>query len=150
MVINILTLNWTMCRQSEILESSFLNRISISNPSPQSLGIYMEEEVERLLKTRVNNSKETASSRHNRADAHMNSQKLWKYIQDLHRFKQDKILKQDKKCELDTKSHHSPSSLPLIPSGRRKLVSSDGVMLEKHISHTSEQVSCSRVVEQHK
>lgn len=83
-----------MCRQWEILEYSFLNRISVSNPSPQSLGIYMEEEVERLLKTRVNDSKETASSKHNRADAHMNSQILWKYIQDLHRLKPDKILAQ--------------------------------------------------------
>lgn len=83
-----------MCRQWEILEYSFLNRISVSNPSPQSLGIYVEEEVERLLRTKVNDSKETVSCRHNRADAHMNSQTLWKCLQYLHRLKTDKILAQ--------------------------------------------------------
>lgn len=39
----------------------------------------------------VDNSKETESSRHNEADAHMTSQRQWQHTQDLlHRFKSQK------------------------------------------------------------
>jgi hypothetical protein len=48
-----------------------------SNPSLQGSGIYAEEKVERLQEPEgTDNSKETDSSRHNRTDTPMNSQRL--------------------------------------------------------------------------
>lgn len=34
---------------------------------------------------------ETVSSRHTRADTHMNSQRLWQHAQDVHKFKSDRV-----------------------------------------------------------
>lgn len=57
-----------------------------------SLGIYIKEEEERLKESDVvNDSKETMSSRHNGANIHMKPQRVLQHIQDLHKFKPDKI-----------------------------------------------------------
>lgn len=34
---------------------------------------------------------ETVSSRHTRAEAQMNSQRLWQHAQDVHKFKSDRV-----------------------------------------------------------
>jgi hypothetical protein len=39
----------------------------------------------------MDDSKETTSSRHNEAEADINSQSLWQHAQGLHRFKPDGI-----------------------------------------------------------
>lgn len=40
-------------------------------------------------------SKESMSSRQNTIDAHINSQRMWQFIQGLHRFKTDRIPAQE-------------------------------------------------------
>lgn len=52
----------------------------------------------------VNSSKETVSSRENRADTHMNSERLWHHTQDLHRFR---VMKIQYREEAETKSQTS-------------------------------------------
>jgi hypothetical protein len=54
--------------------------------------------------------KETVSSRLNRTETHMSSQRLWQHAQDLHRFKPDEI------PELRRGSRHG------VPQGPRKYV----------------------------
>ena len=54
-----------------------LNEISLSNSSLQGSRVYAEEVLKKLLQPEVmDDFKETASSRYNRADTHMNSQRL--------------------------------------------------------------------------
>lgn len=50
------------------------NMMSLLNPTPQGLGIYMEDEA-------PEEPKETVYSRHNRAYEHENSQKLWQHAE---------------------------------------------------------------------
>lgn len=88
----IFTHNRKTCREWGTLERSALNGMSSSNPCHLDSGTDMEEEMERSKELKaVNNSKEAASSRHNRTDTHRDSQRLWQHPQDLPRFKTDKI-----------------------------------------------------------
>lgn len=66
--------------------------VSISRFSPQGPEICVKERAEILKDPRLMDEfKETAFFRHNRADRHMILQKLWQYNQDIHRIKQDKM-----------------------------------------------------------
>lgn len=66
--------------------------MSLSNSFSQGLGIYAEKDIESLLKPElVDDSKETVSSRQNRANTCMNSQKLWHHAQHMHKFQWDKV-----------------------------------------------------------
>lgn len=63
----------------------------LSNAFPQGLGIYVEEEAKRSLELEVmGNSKKTASFRHNRASAYLNSQRPCQHTQVLNKSKPDK------------------------------------------------------------
>lgn len=63
---------------------------------------------------------DTASSRHNMIDAHVNSQRLWLHVQGLHRFKPGKKSWTEK--EKWTKSHspNQESICQVIPVGKEK------------------------------
>lgn len=50
---------------------------------PQGLGICRREAERREEPQVVDNAKEMVSYRHNRTDAHVSSQRLWRYIEDL-------------------------------------------------------------------
>lgn len=65
--------------------------ISTSDPSSQGSEICVEEETERFKDlAMVEDSKETALFRHNRASAHKNSWRLCHHAQDLQNSKTDK------------------------------------------------------------
>ena len=66
--------------ESEILEPSALNVMSLSNPSPQDSVIYEEGQVERLQEAEA---VEIGSSRHDGTNTHKNSQDCGS----MHRFK---------------------------------------------------------------
>lgn len=64
--------------------------MSSSKPFHLRSGIYEEEEAKRLKEQeRVDDTKVTVSTRHNRTDTHINSQRLWQHVQGQHRFKPD-------------------------------------------------------------
>lgn len=76
MVINIKTYNWTVCRGWEPTEQSLLNGMSLPNSSYRGLRIYVEEEAGKFQEPEAaDDSKESVSSRHNRTEKQMNSQK---------------------------------------------------------------------------
>lgn len=70
---------------------SYKQDIFSSNSRLQGSIQFAEEEVERLQEPKVmDDSKEILSSRHNRTDAHKNSQRLWKHNQVSCRFEPDR------------------------------------------------------------
>lgn len=71
------------------MEHSVLNGMHLLNPSPQGSGIYSEEREERWEELEVvNESKQTASSRHNKGVTQ--THRLFQHVQDLLKSNQTK------------------------------------------------------------
>lgn len=69
------THNWMMCREWETLKYSVQNRMSPSNCSPWSSGNNLEVR-QKGCKASRDGSPEKLSSRHNRTDTHINTEKV--------------------------------------------------------------------------
>lgn len=80
------------CAESKRLWSTHPKWDAFIKPSPQGSGIYVEGNEERLKEPKVvDNSKEKAFSRYNETDLHMNSQRVWQHMQELDKFRANKI-----------------------------------------------------------
>lgn len=64
---------------------------------------------------------DTASSRHNMIDAHVNSQRLWLHVQGLHRFKPGKKAGLRRKREQKVTVLTKKSICKVIPVGKEKI-----------------------------
>lgn len=88
MTINTKTHSWTICG-GQVVTSKWDMCIT----GTQGSDIYMEEKVEKLWNPEMkDDSKEMASSRHNRNVSYINTWRLYYNAQDLHRFKPNKVL----------------------------------------------------------
>lgn len=77
---NIKNHNWTIYRESEFWGLSVLNRMFLSNSSPQGSEGYLDRVAERLKEPEwMDDMMETV--RYNPIGLSMNSQKLWKHPQ---------------------------------------------------------------------
>lgn len=84
------------------MELSILNGMSLSNLFPPGSGIYVEEKAESFQEPEViDDSPEITSSKHNRIDACMNSQRL---IDAQTYAGSDQTKSQDRDEKVDTKS----------------------------------------------
>lgn len=92
---------WQLTQRSPLgqcLESQIFGNTQSSmgylhpNLSLQGSESYLEDEEDRLLKPEgKDNSKGTVSFRHNRTNAHKNSQRMWQHEHSLHRLMLDEV-----------------------------------------------------------
>lgn len=65
-----------MFRECETLKLSDLNGTPLSNSSPQGSGLYFKEEVKDFESQKLGMTRKLESSRQDRVDTHMDSQRL--------------------------------------------------------------------------
>jgi hypothetical protein len=68
-----------MFRECETLKLSDLNGTPLSNSSPQGSGLYFKEEVKDFESQKLGMTRKLESSRQDRVDTHMDSQRLCRH-----------------------------------------------------------------------
>jgi hypothetical protein len=82
------------------LDPSVIKGISSSNSSPQSSGIFIEEEAERLQESEgMAHRKDLVSSTHTGTSAYVNLQRLWPGAKELYWFKSNRVQWEEREVE---------------------------------------------------
>lgn len=116
-----------MCKAWKSLKHSALSGLSLSSPSLQSSGSYVNKKVERLQDlVMLDDSKETALFRHNRANVHELPERLWQFALDPTSSNQTKS--QHRKGEVAIECYSYLRTI-LNFLGKRKIMFSWGVSL---------------------